>query len=80
MIELTLTELVVGVLGISMGLIAFFTWLSRGDARRRERIALRQRVICRLCLHVFEDHGTSKLVDCPACGSKNERGRDQRLG
>lgn len=80
MIELTLTELVVSVLGISMGLIVFFTWVSRWTTRRRERVALRQRVICRLCLHVFEDHGSAKLVDCPACGSKNERGRNRRLG
>jgi len=80
MIELTLTELVLSVLGISMGLVVLITWVSRSNARHQEHVALRSRVICRLCLHVFEDHGTSRQIECPACGSKNERGRDRRLG
>jgi hypothetical protein len=47
---------------------------------RTEARSAARRVICRLCLHAFEDHGHGKIVNCPHCGAANERGRDRRLG
>jgi rubrerythrin len=41
---------------------------------------LANRVICRLCLHPFEDTSHVSTVDCPVCGAVNEKGRSRRLG
>jgi hypothetical protein len=67
------------VLGSSL-LVLLFTIISRTLHARAEARSLASRVICRLCLHAFEDHGHGKLVDCPHCGATNERGRGRRLG
>jgi rRNA maturation endonuclease Nob1 len=53
---------------------------SRSLHARTERRALRHRVICRLCLHAFEEASAVKVVDCPVCGAANETGRSRKLG
>ena len=78
--ELTLTQWVVGVLSLSMGLVLLFWWIGRSRTRAAERVSLRRRVVCRLCLHAFEVSGGPDPVDCPICGARNERGRPRRLG
>ena len=45
-----------------------------------EKRSARNRVICRLCQHAFEDANPGKMVTCPACGARNEKGRGRRLG
>ncbi len=45
-----------------------------------EKRSSKNRVICRLCLHAFEDIHPVKTVACPACGAINEKGRSRRLG
>lgn len=78
--ELTLTEFVVLTLLASGGLIVVFTVISRTLHLRAETRALGRRIVCRLCLHAFEDAGHQKTVPCPHCGAANERGRSRRLG
>jgi hypothetical protein len=54
--------------------------ISRTLHARSESRSLAGRVICRLCLPAFDDHGYSEVVNCPACGAANEKGRSRRLG
>ena len=54
--------------------------ISRTLHARSESRSLARRVICRLCLHAFEDEGHTKVVSCPSCGAANEKGRSRRLG
>jgi len=78
--ELTLADFVLFVVFGSCFLVLLFTTISRTLHARSEAHSLADRVICRLCLHVFEDHGHAKIVNCPHCGAANEKGRDRRLG
>jgi hypothetical protein len=80
MIYLSLTELAFVVIGMALIVVAFFGWVSRWAARNAERRSLRHRIICRLCLAVFEDTGRQAVVDCPKCGAKTNRGSPQSLG
>ncbi len=78
--DLSLADFVVLVVLGSSLLVLMFTAISRSLHARAEARSAASRVICRLCLHAFEDHGHGKLVDCPQCGTANERGRSRRLG
>ena len=80
MIELTLTELAAGSIGVAMILAVFFTWVSRWSTRNAERRSRRRRASCRLCLQVIEDSSRDRIFHCPHCGAENERGRDRSLG
>jgi predicted RNA-binding Zn-ribbon protein involved in translation (DUF1610 family) len=71
--ELTLADFVLyAVLG-SFALVPIFSVISRTLHARTEKRALKNRVICRLCLHAFEDRSHTSSVHCPACGAVNER-------
>ncbi len=61
-------------------LVVVAALVSRTLHARRESRSLARRVICRLCLHAFEDDSHAKVVSCPACGAANEKGRSRRLG
>jgi hypothetical protein len=78
--ELSLSEFVVYVLAGAFALTGFFIFISRLSRRGAGCRGLRHRVICRLCLHAYEDHGSARTPECPQCGALNERGRDRRLG
>lgn len=78
--ELTLAEFVCLMLGGSLLLVLLATLLSRYAHARSEYQALTRRVICRLCLHAFEDSSHSRTVECPACRAATERGRRRTLG
>ena len=78
--ELTLADFVLFVLFGSCALVVAFTLISRTLHARSEARSLARRVICRLCLHAFEDGGHVKIVKCPHCGAANEKGRGRRLG
>lgn len=80
MIYLSLTELAFVVIGLAMVSVVFFGWVSRWAAKNAERRSLRSRIICRLCLAVFDDTGRQTVVDCPECGAKTNRGGPQALG
>ncbi|NQX00464.1 hypothetical protein HQ447_07370 [bacterium] len=78
--ELTLTDFVLCVLLGSFALVPFFAVVSRTLHGRVEKHARANRVICRLCLHAFEDSSHVNTVDCPNCHASNEKGRSRRLG
>lgn len=73
MIELTLTELAVAIVGGCLVFVAGAVAISRWGNRNAERRGIRSRVICRICRHVFEDQGHEHLVTCPECGASNEK-------
>ena len=78
--DLTLANFVLFVLLASFALVPFLAVVSRILHARAETRSLANRVICRLCLHAFEDASHLKTVDCPICGTTNEKGRSRRLG
>lgn len=78
--DFSLPEFVLWALVVPMILVGFFTLISRLSQRAGERRAVKGRIVCRLCLHAFEDHGSASLPECPGCGALNERGRSRRLG
>lgn len=78
--ELSLTELAAWSIGVTMVVVALFSWISRWANRNAERRSLRRRVSCRLCLLVVEDEGRGRIFNCPHCGAVNERGPNRSLG
>jgi rRNA maturation endonuclease Nob1 len=78
--EVSLTEFVMWTVAMALGLTGLSIFTSRLSRRGAERRSLRYRVICRLCLHAWEDHGLARTVECPECGGMNERDRRRRLG
>lgn len=75
MIELTLEELAVAVIGASLAFVVAAWWISGWTNANARRRGVRRRVVCRLCRHVFEDRGNERVVACPQCGAGNERRR-----
>ena len=71
--ELTIAEFVWWVLAGSAALVLACALISRYLHNRFERRALARRMICRLCLHAFEDSSRDRVVACPVCGALNER-------
>jgi uncharacterized CHY-type Zn-finger protein len=78
--DLSIAEFVLLVLGSSCMLVVLCTIVSRTLHARSESKSLAHRVICRLCLHAFEDSTHGKIVHCPQCNAANEKGRSRRLG
>ncbi len=80
MIELTLTELAFFAIGLPMLLLVLLVLKERRRIRRRERQAARDRVVCRLCLSVFEATSRDPVQVCPDCGGSTDRGGARPLG
>jgi protein-arginine kinase activator protein McsA len=78
--ELKFADFVLYVVATCFVIVPILTVISRTLHARVERQALANRVICRLCLHAFEDSSHVKIVTCPECGAMNEMGRNRRLG
>ncbi len=78
--ELTLTEFVFNVVLGSFALVPVLAVISRTMHARTEARSRANRVICRLCLHAFEDNSHVGIVHCPVCNAANEKGRSRKLG
>ncbi|MES2923352.1 MAG: hypothetical protein V4819_17485 [Verrucomicrobiota bacterium] len=78
--ELTLADFVLYIVLGSFALVPIFAGVSRTLHGRTEKRSLANRVICRLCLHAFEDTSHVRTVACPVCGAANEKGRSRKLG
>jgi hypothetical protein len=78
--ELTLAEFVSFVVLGSGAVVLLFTVVSRTLHARSEARSLARRVVCRLCLHAFEDDSQQRVLNCPHCGAATERGRGRPLG
>jgi len=73
MIELNLVEFVVAVIGVSLAWIVGSAMHSRWSEAKALRQALKHRVACRLCGHVFEDRSREEFPQCPECGAANAK-------
>jgi ribosomal protein S27E len=71
---LTITDFVMWTLMGSSGLMLACALFSRYLHARAEHRGLARRVICRLCLHAFEDSSRDTNVRCPACGALTAKG------
>ncbi len=78
--ELTLGEFTLYVVVATFVLVPLLSFVSRRLHARVEKRAQADVVICRLCLHAFEDRSHVSIVHCPGCGAANEKGRSRRLG
>lgn len=78
--ELTLADFVFYVVLGAFVIVPIIATGSRLLHNRVEKRSLANRVICRLCLHAFEDTSHVNTVDCPLCGAVNEKGRSRKLG
>jgi hypothetical protein len=76
--ELTIPEFVFAVLAASGLAVVVLSLVSRRLHARAEARSLRNRVICRLCLHAFLDDlhlPKGRVIDCPNCGAANVKKR-----
>jgi rubrerythrin len=71
--EISLPHFVLAVVFGSCALVLALAAVSRYLHYCSEKRSLRKRLICRLCLHAFEDSSDALLVDCPVCHAANER-------
>jgi hypothetical protein len=78
--NLSLADFVLFIVFGSCALVLLCAVVSRTLHARAESRSLARRVVCRLCLHAFEDHSRDKIVHCPHCHAANEKGRSRRLG
>ena len=78
MIELTLEDLAVGVVGGALVVVCGAVWVSRWSNANAARRGVKFRMECRLCRHVWEDRSGERDLDCPQCGATNRRGRGHR--
>ena len=80
MIDLTMEEFLLWVIGVPMVVVAVVTLL-RGITVRARKRSLQQEIIrCRICGYLFKDKTREKYCECPECDSINERGKSRRLG
>jgi rRNA maturation endonuclease Nob1 len=80
MIDLSLEQLAGYAIGLTMALIVFLHLRERRRVAKHERRAVRDRVVCRLCLAVFEATSRDPVQTCPECGGETERGGSRPLG
>jgi rubrerythrin len=74
--ELTIPEFVFAVLASSGLAVVAISLISRRMHARAEARSLRNRIICRLCLHAFLDESApsrQRIITCPNCGASNEK-------
>jgi len=76
--ELTIPDLVVLIIAGSGLAVLAVSLVSRWRHARAEAQSLRNRLICRLCLHSFSDDQHTprgRIIECPICGAANEKSR-----
>lgn len=71
--EFTLTEFALTVICASGAIVCLLSFLSWWTARQNEKRSLRMRIICRLCLHAYEESEDVGLSQCPDCRTQNKR-------
>lgn len=73
MIPITFSWFMVLYLGLFLAgvmvLWLCYEWTRRREARERERT----RIFCRICGSRYTDTSQAEILECPACGSRNER-------
>lgn len=80
MIEIDFTDLAVRTIGLAMVMVGLLILAERRRVSRSERRALRDRVVCRLCLAVFEARDRDSVQTCRECGASTDRKGPRPLG
>jgi protein-arginine kinase activator protein McsA len=78
--DLPLADFVFYLVIASFLAVPILSVISRALHVRMERRSSANRIICRLCLHAYEDTSHVGTVNCPVCHACNEKGRSRRLG
>lgn len=78
--ELTLADFALAVVLGTFIVVPVIAMYSRALHSKVEKQARADLVICRLCLHAFQDESHVHIVHCPSCKAANEKGRSRRLG
>lgn len=71
--ELSLASFVFWIVALAGVMVAAFSLASRWLAWKAEKAGRAHRVMCRLCMHTFENEAQGKIVICPCCGAANEK-------
>lgn len=80
MIELTLVDLLVWTVGITIltiGAIRVLSYFLSKIARNKRKNTV---MYCNICVSYFDDISEASHVDCPKCGRSCRRGRIRNLG
>lgn len=80
MIEITLQDLMLWSISISLiviGLLRIFSKFRRWVKRKSQRKNI---VYCNVCVSYFHDDSEEKYVKCPSCKREMTRGRKRKLG
>ena len=80
MLEISFEDMAISVLAINLLLLGFLLLGRRSTMKQQAQKSQREIVSCDVCGHLFMDVGVERIVPCPQCGRKNERGRDKSLG
>lgn len=80
MIELTMEEFILWVIGVPLLSIGFYTLFAGIKRRSAIRARKAQIVRCRACGHVYQDRSRDRSPECPECSRSNDRGDSRRLG
>ena len=79
MFRLDLHELLFVYTGLSLGVVLLAAWLHNLRRTRRESLALRHILKCRLCAFEFRDESHTEFPHCPRCDALVSRERLSHL-
>ena len=79
MFRLELHELLYVYTGLSLAVILLTSWIHNLRRTRREALALRNRLKCRLCAFEFRDDTHTERPHCPRCDALVSRERLSHL-
>lgn len=80
MIELTLEEFLLWLVGVPLLSIGFFILIAKMKRRSTIRARQKQILCCAACGNVYQSRSRERFPQCPECGRLNERGSSRRLG
>lgn len=80
MIELSIEDFILWVVGLPIVVIGLYFLLLGLQSRRNKRNSSRQLIRCRGCGVLFQDKTREKRPVCPDCGRKNDRGSSTKFG
>ena len=80
MIDLSMEEFLLWVIGVPMVIIGLVAVGRSMKHRARKRSLRREIVRCRVCGYLYKDKTRERYCECPVCSSMNERGEARRLG
>lgn len=80
MIELTMEEFILWVIGVPLLSIGFYSLVTMLKRRAVIRTIQSHIIRCRVCGKLYQDRSRDKSPECPECGRANDRGDSRRLG